>query len=344
LALFVSAIYLALSASTSGHQSLYIATSSFLLGFFWQQLAFMGHDLGHNSVRGSAKSDWAPGLLVTVLFGVSVQWWKRSHNVHHVVTNSLQHDCDIQYLPVFALSERQLRPEGFFSSYHERLFKFDWLASWIVRWQHVLYWPVMGIARFNLYVQSLALVWDSSKHVPHRTAEKLALAAFWTWHLLLLYSLPCNWTRLAYYVLSHHFAGLTHVQITLSHFAMPVHEDHYSASSAPESREHFLRSQFATTMDVDCSEWMDWLHGGLQFQLTHHLLPRIPRHHLREVRERFVKPFAKRNGLDYQAQSFWEANKTVYHRMRTAAEASRNIKTQSPFADSILGQFLRTDG
>jgi len=344
LSLFAGAIYLALAAASSGYQSIYIATSSFLLGLFWQQIAFVGHDLGHNSVRGSMNRDWSCGLLVTMLFGVSVQWWKRSHNVHHVVTNSLEHDCDIQYLPVFALSEKQLRPEGFFSTYHSRLFKFDWLASRLVRWQHVLYWPVMGIARFNLYVQSIALVWDESKMVPHRSAEKFALVLFWCWHLLLLWSLPCMWTRIAYYILSHHVAGLTHVQITLSHFAMPVHEDHYSASSAPAKREHFLRSQFLTTMDVDCSTWMDWLHGGLQFQLTHHLLPRVPRHNLREVRERFVKPFALRHGLDYQEQSFWEANKTVYHRMRTAAMAAKDVKTVSPFANSILGQFLRSEG
>ncbi len=340
-ALLAGAVYLLL---ISDSRPLPIIGSSFLLGLFWQQLAFMGHDLGHNSVRGNAKKDWAPGLLVTMLFGVSVQWWKRSHNVHHVVTNSLEHDCDIQYLPVFALSERMLKKGGFFSSYHSRLFEFDWLSSFLVRYQHLLYWPVMGVARANLYVQSIALVWDSSKAVPHRTAEKFALLVFWAWHLTLLSLLPDFATRLAYYTLAHWVAGLTHVQITLSHFAMPVHEDSYSASSDSESREHFLRSQFATTMDVECSEWTDWLHGGLQFQLTHHLLPKVPRHHLRECREKYVKPFAQRNQLEYKAESFWEANKTVYRRMKTAADASRKVKTVSPFKNSILAQFLNSEG
>jgi fatty acid desaturase len=206
-----SAVWIVLQQRASAEEDWtmwgWLSLSSFLLGLFWQQLAFFGHDLGHNSVSGSAAGDWVPGLVVTSFFGVSIQWWKRSHNVHHVSTNSLEHDCDIQYLPVFALDEKMLAPEGFFSSYHKRIFRFDGWASWLVRWQHVLYWPVMGIARNNLYVQSLGLVWDQSKPVYRRKWEKCALIFFWSWHLLLLLLLP-SWTaRLFYYTLAHSVAG-----------------------------------------------------------------------------------------------------------------------------------------
>lgn len=339
-----SAFALLWAALQTGASWWYYPASALALGLFWQQVAFMGHDLGHNSVRGSVAKDWAPGLLVTVLFGVSVQWWKRSHNVHHVVTNSLSDDCDIQYLPVFALSEKMLEPGGFFSSYHARRFVFTKFASWLVAYQHWLYWPVMGIARANLYVQSLGLVWDETKAVPHRNAEKLGLAVFWAWHLAVLWVLPDWWTRVVYYSISHWTAGLTHVQITLSHFAMPVHEDAYSAAADPQRREHFLRSQFATTMDVKCPRWLDWLHGGLQFQLTHHLLPRVPRHALRAVREQYVKPFALRHGLLYQEESFLDANITVWRRMKTAAMASRQVSSNNPLPGSFLWQFMNSEG
>lgn len=37
------------------------------------------------------------GLVVgPLLTGVSTAWWKRSHNAHHVVTNSITHDPDIR--------------------------------------------------------------------------------------------------------------------------------------------------------------------------------------------------------------------------------------------------------
>lgn len=65
-----------------------------------------------------------------------------------------------------------------------------------------------------------------------------------------------------------------HVQITLSHFGMST------TDFGPS--EPFPVKQLRTTMDVDCPEWIDWFHGGLQYQVVHHLFPRLPRHNLRQ--------------------------------------------------------------
>lgn len=43
-------------------------------------------------------------------------------------------------------------------------------------------------------------------------------------------------------------------------------------------------------MNIDCPKYMDWFHGGLQFQVEHHLWPRLPRHNLRRARD-LVKAF-----------------------------------------------------
>jgi len=48
--------------------------------------------------------------------------------------------------------------------------------------------------------------------------------------------------------------------------------------------------QVATTLNIDCPKYMDWFHGGLQFQVEHHLWPRLPRHSLRRARD-LVKAF-----------------------------------------------------
>lgn len=61
---------------------------------------------------------------------------------------------------------------------------------------------------------------------------------------------------------------------------MPVYEE----TSTEKKDYNFLRVQTEHSMDVDCSWYMDWFHGGLQFQVVHHLFPRIPRHNLRYVR------------------------------------------------------------
>lgn len=64
--------------------------SAFFLGIYLQQVAFMGHDLGHNSVTHVNKYDNYIGLIIgNLMSGISLGWWKDSHNTHHVVPNSV---------------------------------------------------------------------------------------------------------------------------------------------------------------------------------------------------------------------------------------------------------------
>lgn len=217
------------------------------------------------------------------------------------------------------------------------------MSRLLVAYQHYLYYPVMAVARVNLHLQSFLLLADTSKAVRHRAWEWAAMATYFCWYLALTSCLPTWRTQVWFFFLSHAVAGLVHVQITLSHFAMPVyHGRGYSHSPAAAQREHFLRSQFDTSMDVDCPRWLDWLHGGLQFQVTHHLIPRAPRHRLRHIMEAYVKPFAAAHGLVYHEETFLDANKTVYQSLKRAADASR-LKPQA-FAESYLWQGLNAEG
>lgn len=49
---------------------------------------------------------------------------------------------------------------------------------------------------------------------------------------------------------------------------------------------------------------MDWFHGGLQFQIEHHLFPRVPRRNLRRIAPA-VKKFCKKHDLPYRSADFW---------------------------------------
>ena len=73
-------------------------------------------------------------------------------------------------------------------------------------------------------------------------------------------------------------------------------------------------------MDVRCSPKLEFLHGGLHMQVSHHLFPRMPRHNLRECRDRFVRPFAERHGLKYEEYSFVDGNKKVLGVLKDIAD------------------------
>jgi delta8-fatty-acid desaturase len=76
-------------------------------------------------------------------------------------------------------------------------------------------------------------------------------------------------------------------------------------------------------MDVKCAPYLDFVHGGLHMQVSHHLFPRVPRHNLRELRDRFVKPFAEKWKLSYEEFSFTAGNMKV---LQTLEEVANQVK------------------
>ena len=58
--------------------------------------------------------------------------------------------------------------------------------------------------------------------------------------------------------------------------------------------------QFVSTRDARTSNpFSEWLWGGMQYQLIHHLMPTMPRYHYKKVRP-MVRQFAKDNGIEYR--------------------------------------------
>lgn len=303
-----------------------------LLGMFWQQMAFIGHDLGHNSVTHDRISDSYLGLFVgNLMTGVSIGWWKQSHNLHHLVTNSCDYDPDIQHLPVFAVDPAILKGD-LYSTYSNRILAVDSVTHLLVRHQHYLYYPVMMVARFNLYAQSfihaLGLSGTQQELVWKRHLQILSLIGFWTWLIALTMMLP-NWTsRLVFFLPAHFVAGLLHVQITLSHFGMPVH----TGVTYDDASNGFLRTQLRGSLSIDCPPWMDWFHGGLQFQVEHHLWPRLARHHLRTVRD-LLMSLCREHGLEYNQATFVTANRLMLTKLRETANDAKSFNEL--FTDSI---------
>ena len=70
---------------------------------------------------------------------------------------------------------------------------------------------------------------------------------------------------------------------------------------------------------------MEFIHGGLHLQVTHHLFPRLPRHNLKEA-SHLVKEFAKEQGLEYAEFGFFEGNVEVRDTLRGVANQLRIMK------------------
>lgn len=296
-----------------------------LLGFFWQQTMFIGHDAGHGAITHDHGKDFLIGLVVGNLCnGVGITWWTTTHNVHHCACNSLECDPDIQHMPVLAVTPKYF--DSVYSLYHSRTMAFDKAARFLVSVQHYSFYPIMAVARFNLYAQGLILLATNKEmKTSRRVLESAVMCLYFAWYGALVSMLPTTGEKVAFALLSHAVGGLIHVQICLSHFSRKVFD------GRPENHK-WVEMQLSGTMDIDCPGYMDWFHGGLQFQTEHHLVPRMPRHKLRKFREEVVKPFLKEHSLTHDQPSFWEANVEVWNTLR---ESARQAKLSPAFVHAV---------
>lgn len=315
--IFITSLYLTLVCeSTLAHMS-----GAVMMGLFWQQIAGWGHDVGHSSVTHDFQHDALVGAKIgNALMGISVGWWKRSHNTHHVVCNSIEHDPDIQHMPVLAVTP-EIMKKPFWSTYHDKVVAVDAFARFFIRHQHILFLPIMAVARFNLYAQSWILILTTTnkdyKIMYNRLTEVTSLILFAGWVTGVCLSLPTWKESLGWLMLSHGTSALLHVQICLSHFSMHT----YHGNAYNDASDEWYKMQLKTSMNVDCHKWLDWFHIGLQFQVEHHLFPTLPRHNLRIARD-MVREVCKKHGIEYHEQTFFQGVlKTILCLRETALRA-----------------------
>ena len=133
-------------------------------------------------------------------------------------------------------------------------------------------------------------------------------------YILLYRCIPTWWSRAIFLVVSHLITMPLHVQITLSHWGTST------ADLGPS--ESFAQRQLRTTMDVSCPQWLDWIHGGLQFQAIHHLFPRVPRHNLRRL-QKLVRDFCAETEIEYLIHGFKAGNGVVLSRLQEVADQAK---------------------
>ncbi|KAK9208242.1 hypothetical protein WN944_000596 [Citrus x changshan-huyou] len=303
-----------------------------LMGLLWIQSGWIGHDSGHYQVMSSRGINRIVQILTgNCLAGISIAWWKRNHNAHHIACNSLDFDPDLQHMPFFVVSSKFFN--SITSCYYERKLHFDSVARFLVSYQHWTFYPVMCFARINLFAQSFLLLL-SKKNVRNRVQEIFGILVFWIWYPLLISCLP-NWgERVMFIVASFSVTGIQHVQFCLNHFSSNVYV-------GPPCSNDWFRKQTQGTLNIKCSSWMDWFHGGLQFQVEHHLFPRLPRCNLRKVSP-FVVELCKKHNLPYNIVSFWKSNAMTMGTLRAAALQARDLSR--PVPRNLVWEAVNTHG
>ena len=326
-------------------QSLFdVIISSLLVALFYQQAAFLGHDLCHSSALQTTRLNavcavfWGP-----LMTGIGVSWWRFSHNMHHTCVNEVERDPDIQHLPVFSLSKFAITQGGFFSTYHTRFMAYDSIAKFFVTRQHIFFFPVICVARYNLYFQSLLFSTQKFNTAPtaHDAAE---IACMLLHHLAFLrVASVCAstvWHGVLLYVLANAFSGILNLQIVSSHFSNTVSEpsERKDDVNAKDLDCLFLRQQVDSTTDIQTSPYTAWFFGGLEHQTVHHVFPRIPRHKLKDASV-VLELLCQKHGVKFHRTGFASAVRRVLVVLRALALQARCCGTKVAASELMSDTF-----
>jgi len=279
------------------------------LAFGSVQVALIGHDAGHLAVFRSARANWALGALCwSLTLGVGFGYWSDRHNRHHASTNDLAADPDLQWAGLVAYSE---------TAAHLGLA--GRRARWLRRYQAIL---------GPLYTLSLAFAfrvegWSFALRALRGRRRALEVGLLGTsligWLLPVLVLGPA-W--LAIYVLGQVLAGLyLALAIAPNHKGMPIWPNGAAETGAELG---FLDRQVRSSRNVRPHPITDFVLGGLNYQIEHHLFPSMPRVHLRRARQ-ITRPFCQEYGLPYTEMGLFASYRLVLAELqrvgRTAAAA-----------------------
>ncbi len=293
----IAAYFEELGSATTGNYKLFVKAIVLMAGFLlvythlvfftpttWVALiecvvlggltAAIGFNVMHDGAHGSfSRYAWVNNLagLSLNFLGANLFMWKAKHNIiHHAYTNIDGVDDDIEARPFLRLCESQ--------KYHK-----------MHRYQHWYFW----IAYSLLY-----LVWifvnDYKKYFTGRIGnvplKKMKLKdhlSFWGFKLLhafVFIGLPIYFIGFADWLVGFLAYGLFagFVLSVVFQLAHTVEHTHFPTANAETGKmeDEWAVHQLKTTANFATrNRFLSWWIGGLNFQIEHHLFPKISHIH-----------------------------------------------------------------
>jgi fatty acid desaturase len=91
----------------------YTTASIVILGIVSGRCGWLMHEGGHYSLTGNISTDRTLQILLYGFgCGMSGSWWRSQHNRHHAMPQKLDHDVDLNTLPLVAFTSRVLKKMG----------------------------------------------------------------------------------------------------------------------------------------------------------------------------------------------------------------------------------------
>lgn len=262
------------------------------------------HDANHGAYSSNNRINDMMGTALNLL-GASIFNWKLQHNIlHHTYTNIPHMDDDISDKPMLRFA-----PNTDVKKYH----KFQWIYAFLFYGITTLYWVMLkDFVQFSKYKKE-GVNNNSRKENSVSLIKIILVKLFYVFIILvmptLFFDIPFGQIVVGF-LLMHFIAGvLLTVTFQLAHSVEGT--THPIPNEEGVIENNWAIHQMNTTVNFSRhNKLISWYVGGLNFQVEHHLFPKISHVHYPAI-SAIVKETAEEFGVPYLE------NKTLLQALRS---------------------------
>jgi fatty acid desaturase len=259
------------------------------MAFVFTQIGLLSHEAGHRQMFNHSWQHDVVGLVGgNILIGMSYSWWMDKHNRHHSHPNEVDMDPDIE-IPFLEFTGK------------EDLATLSPFRRFLVKYQAIILLPALTTVAAGLRVNSVKFL---IKNKPkYHILEWAALVVHYILYLGIIFTHMNIWQGLLFIVINQAFTGFYLGAIFApNHKGMPVLDKN--------SKLSFLHRQVMTSRNIYAHPLTDFVYGGLNYQIEHHLFPSMPRNKLKEA-QCLVKSFCVEHEIPYHETNIGQSFKEI---------------------------------
>lgn len=285
-----------------------------VIALFSTTAAMLGHEGSHRSTSTSPRRNALMQHIAFPFFGgLGALHWRNKHDVlHHGHPNVHGGDPDIGLWPMTSCQEDHLKANP--------------VRRWLQRnVQGYIFWPLTIFLPLMMRISSVRkliehgrkrgidkdLLLDAGSQLAHYTVFLIVPTLIWGWSAALVYA--SVWALVGV-MLALIFAP--------AHIGLPI------VSGQNTDWEH----QLETTRNLKLPRWLSWFFIGLDYQVEHHLFPKIPHQHLPRA-SAIVKRWCDEVGLQHRTIAYGPAvidvTRFLHNAWRTPATPAAVVRAET---------------
>lgn len=257
-------------------------------------MAGIGFAIGHDALHGAYSSNKRVNELLGLSYdmvGANSYLWKIIHNIaHHTYTNIHGHDGDLDIAPFIRLSPHDD---------YRRIHRFQHILAFVTYGFATLFW--VFIKDFKCFFQRDVGPYKNKKHPLKEWVTLFVGKAVYYGYIIVipLLILDVTWWQFLVGFLSFHLTSGLIVGVVFQLAHVVEGPEHVDPPEDARIEENWFIHQMRTTANfARDNRWLSWYLGGLNFQIEHHLFPRICSVHYPRIAP-IVEQTAREFGVPY---------------------------------------------